>query len=242
MRGSFSHKGGLHVSAVEKDPRTYEHVDPVLVGNRRHVVVSDQAGRSNVLARFKELSIEVDESKVGALVEQVKAREFEGFTYDGAEASFELLAHRAMGDVPEFFKLGRFRVMADRRWNARGELVTESEATVTVEVAGREQMTVANGNGPVHALDTALRKALVPIYPQLVDMRLVDYKVRILTPQAGTGAVTRVMIESAEHSGRRWTTVGVSTNIIDASFNALHDGITWKLLQDGAELPARPAS
>ncbi len=239
---AFSHKGGLHVSAVEKDPRTYEHVDPALVGNRRHVVVSDQAGRSNVLARFKELSIEVDESKVGALVEQVKAREFEGFTYDGAEASFELLAHRAMGDVPEFFKLGRFRVMDDRRWNARGELVTESEATVTVEVAGREQMTVANGNGPVHALDTALRKALVPIYPQLVDMRLVDYKVRILTPQAGTGAVTRVMIESADDTGRRWTTVGVSTNIIDASFNALHDGITWKLLQDGAELPAKQPS
>ena len=238
---AFSHKGGLHVSAVEKDPRTYEHVDPVLVGNRRHVVVSDQAGRSNVLARFKELSIEVDESKVGALVEQVKAREFEGFTYDGAEASFELLAHRAMGDVPEYFKLGRFRVMDDRRWNARGELVTESEATVTVEVAGREQMTVANGNGPVHALDTALRKALVPIYPQLVDMRLVDYKVRILTPQAGTGAVTRVMIESADDAGRRWTTVGVSTNIIDASFNALHDGITWKLLQDGAALPAKQA-
>ena len=108
---------------------------------------------------------------------------------------------------------------------------------MTVEVAGKAQMTVANGNGPVHALDTALRKALVPVYPELADIRLVDYKVRILTPQAGTGAVTRVMIESADSSGRRWTTVGVSTNIIDASYNALHDGLTWKLLQDGAAVP-----
>ena len=168
----------------------------------------------------------------------MKAREFEGFAYDGAEASFELLARRALGEVPDYFTLTRFRVMDDRRWNARGDLVTESEATVTLEVAGAAQMTVANGNGPVNALDTALRKALVPIYPQLEDMRLVDYKVRILTPQAGTGAVTRVMIESADATGRRWTTVGVSTNIIDASFNALHDGITWKLLQDGAAWPA----
>ena len=238
---AFAHKGGLHVSAVEKDPRTYEHIDPQLVGNQRHFVVSDQAGRSNILARFRELALEVDESKVGGLVEQVKAREFEGFAYDGAEASFELLASRAMGEVPDYFKLSRFRVMDDRRWSARGDLVTESEATVTVEVAGNHQMTVANGNGPVHALDTALRKALVPVYPQLVDMRLVDYKVRILTPQAGTGAVTRVMIESADSSGRRWTTVGVSTNIIDASYNALHDGITWKLLHDGAAVPEAAA-
>jgi 2-isopropylmalate synthase len=234
---AFAHKGGLHVSAVEKDPRTYEHIEPSVVGNRRHIVVSDQAGRSNILARFRELSIEVDESRINSLVEQVKAREFEGFAYDGAEASFELLARRAMGQVPTFFTLSRFRVMDDRRWSARGELITESEATVTVEVAGRMQMTVANGNGPVNALDTALRKALLPIYPQLADMRLVDYKVRILTPQAGTGAVTRVMIESADGSGRRWTTVGVSTNIIDASYNALHDGLTWKLLQDGAVVP-----
>jgi len=234
---AFAHKGGLHVSAVEKDPRTYEHIDPAKVGNRRHIVVSDQAGRSNVLARFRELAIEVEESKVGSLIEQVKAREFEGFAYDGAEASFELLARRAMGQVPDFFRLSRFRVMDDRRWSAKGELVTESEATVTVEVAGKAQMTVANGNGPVHALDTALRKALVPVYPQLADIRLVDYKVRILTPQAGTGAVTRVMIESADSNGRRWTTVGVSTNIIDASYNALHDGLTWKLLQDGAAVP-----
>jgi 2-isopropylmalate synthase len=235
---AFAHKGGLHVSAVEKDPRTYEHIEPGLVGNRRHIVVSDQAGRSNILARFRELDIdvEVDDQRLSTLVEQVKAREFEGYAYDGAEASFELLARRALGEVPHYFTLQRFRLMDDRRWNARGELVTESEATVTIAVGGRARMEVATGNGPVNALDTALRKALLPVYPQLQDMRLVDYKVRILTPQAGTGAVTRVMIESADSSGRRWTTVGVSTNIIDASFNALHDGIAWKLMQEGARV------
>ena len=236
---AFAHKGGAHVSAVEKDPRTYEHIDPALVGNRRHIVVSDQSGKSNILARFREigLAVEAGDPKVISLVEQVKAREFEGFAYDGAEASFELLARRSLGTVPEYFKLQRFRVMDDRRWSARGELVTESEATVSVEVAGAAKFEVANGNGPVNALDTALRKALIPVYPQLEDMRLVDYKVRILTPQAGSGAVTRVMVESADRNGRRWTTVGVSPNIIDASYNALYDGITWKLLQDGASVP-----
>ena len=237
---AFTHKGGAHVSAVQKDPRTYEHIDPALVGNKRHVVVSDQAGRSNILARFQEIGLDhghADDHKIAALVERVKAREFEGYSYDGAEASFELLARRALGEVPDFFALTRFRVMDDRRWNARDRLVTESEATVTVEVGGQAQMTVANGNGPVNALDTALRKALMPVYPQLEDMSLVDYKVRILTPQAGTRAITRVMIESADSSGRRWTTVGVSSNIIDASFNALYDGITWKLLQEGAQAP-----
>jgi 2-isopropylmalate synthase len=235
---AFAHKGGLHVSAVAKDPRTYEHIEPTLVGNRRHIVVSDQAGRSNILARFAEIGVEIDpnEPKVAALVEQVKAREFQGFAYDGAEASFELLARRALGQVPDYFELQRFRVMDDRRWNARGELVTESEATVTLEVAGAQMMTVANGNGPVDALDKALRKALLPTYPQLETMRLTDYKVRILTPQAGTEAVTRVMIESAGRNGR-WTTVGVSTNIIDASCSALLDAIVWKLRREGIGEP-----
>ncbi len=233
---AFAHKGGLHVSAVEKDPRTYEHIEPALVGNRRHIVVSDQAGRANFLARFRELGIELqpDDPKVLTLVDRVKAREFEGYAYDGAEASFELLARRALGQVPEYFSLARFRVMDDRRWNARGDLVTESEATVTVEVGGEHLMTVATGNGPVNALDLALRKALLPRYPQLADLRLVDFKVRILTPEAGTEAVTRVSIESADATGRRWTTIGVSPNIIDASFNALSDSLAWKLYHDGA--------
>src|SRR5262245_34484180 len=233
---AFAHKGGLHVSAVEKDPRTYEHIDPTLVGNRRHIVVSDQSGRANILARFRDIGLEVqaDDTKVAGLVETVKSREYDGYAYDGAEASFELLARRALGGVPDYFRIIRFRVTDDRRWNARGELVTESEATITIEVAGEKQMTVAVGNGPVNALDSALRKALLTVYPQLADMRLVDYKVRILTPNAGTGAVTRVMIESANGHGERWSTIGVSANIIDASFNALHDGITWKLFRDGA--------
>ena len=240
---AFAHKGGLHVSAVEKDPRTYEHVAPDLVGNRRHVVISDQAGRANILARFREIGLDshADEEKIGRLVERVKAREFEGYSYDGAEASFELLARRALGEVAEYFSLRRFRVMDDRRWNARDELVTESEATVTLEVAGRDYMTVANGNGPVNALDIAIRKALLPLYPQLEGMRLADYKVRILTPQAGTGAITRVMIENADDAGHHWNTVGVSPNIIDASYNALHDGIVWKLLQEGAAPPGEAA-
>jgi len=233
---AFAHKGGLHVSAVEKDPRTYEHIEPSLVGNRRHIVVSDQSGRANILARFRDigLSIEADDPKVAALVELVKVREYDGYAYDGAEASFELLARRELGGIPEYFRVARFRVMDDRRWNARGELVTESEATITLEVGEERLMTVATGNGPVNALDSALRKALLTFYPELEDMRLVDYKVRILTPSAGTGAVTRVMIESADATGERWSTVGVSPNIIDASFNALHDGISWKLFRAGA--------
>ena len=235
---AFAHKGGLHVSAVAKDPRTYEHVEPALVGNERHILVSDQAGRANILSRFAEIGLEVDpdDPKVAALVEEVKAREFQGFAYDGAEASFELLARRALGQVPDYFELQRFKVMDDRRWNARGELVTESEATVTLEVAGQPMMTVADGNGPVDALDKALRKALLPTYPQLETMRLTDYKVRILTPQAGTEAVTRVMIESAGRNGR-WTTVGVSTNVIDASCKALIDAIVWKLRREGLREP-----
>ena len=233
---AFAHKGGLHVSAIEKDPRTYEHVAPEAVGNERHIVVSDQAGRSNVLARFREIGLEVDPKnpKVTALVEDVKTREHEGYAYDGAAASFELLARRALESVPDFFSLQSFRVMDDRHWNARGELVTLSEAVIKVNVGGEHVMTVAEGNGPVNALDNALRKALTTVYPQLDDMRLTDYKVRILTPGAGTEAVTRVMIESRDSSGERWSTVGVSENVIDASFNALHDAITYKLYRDGA--------
>ncbi|MSP89430.1 MAG: citramalate synthase [Alphaproteobacteria bacterium] len=230
---AFAHKGGLHASAVEKDPRTYEHIPPETVGNRRHIVVSDQSGRSNILARFRDIGIDIDPKnpKVNRLIELVKDREFDGYAYDGAEASFELLARRALQDVPEFFQLVSFRVIDERRINAKQQLITLSEATVKVRVREEQVMTVAEGNGPVNALDTALRKALVPVYPSLEEVRLVDYKVRILTPQDGTKAVTRVMIETADASGERWSTVGVSANVIDASYNALHDSITYKLLR-----------
>lgn len=165
----------------------------------------------------------------------MKEREANGYAYDGAEASFELLARRALSNVPEFFRLLSFRVIDERRWNARNELITLSEATIKAEIKGQTLMDVAEGNGPVSALDAALRKVLNPVYPQVADLKLVDYKVRILNPTAGTKALTRVMIESADANGERWSTVGVSTNVIDASFNALHDSITYKLLRDGAE-------
>jgi len=232
---AFAHKGGLHVSAVEKDSRSYEHIDPAAVGNRRHIVVSDQAGRANLLARLREIGIDLDtkHAKLGPLLEQVKAREFDGYAFDGAEASFELMARRLLESVPEYFKLQSFRVLDERRWNARGEVVTLSEATIKVEVGSERVMTVAEGNGPVNALDTALRQALAPAYPELAQVRLTDYKVRILTPQDGTKAVTRVMIESTDGGGETWTTVGVSANVIDASYIALHDSLTYKLWRAG---------
>jgi 2-isopropylmalate synthase len=231
---AFAHKGGLHVSAIEKDPRSYEHIEPETVGNRRHVVVSDQAGRSNLLARLREIGVDVapGHKGLGGLLDTIKEREFAGYAYDGADASFELLARRALESVPEYFRLQSFRVIDERRWNARGELVTLSEATVKVEVGGEQFMAVAEGNGPVNALDTALRKVLTPLYPGLEQIRLTDYKVRILTPQDATKAVTRVMIETADCAGAVWSTVGVSTNVIDASYNALHDSLTYKLWRD----------
>ena len=212
-----------------------EHVDPLSVGNRRHIVVSDQAGRSNLVARLRDLGIEVDpgNAKLGTLLDLVKQREFAGYAYDGAEASFELLARRSLGEVPEYFRLTSFRVIDERRWNARGELVTLSEATIKVDVGGAAVMTVAEGNGPVNALDSALRQALIANFPELDSIRLTDYKVRILTPQDGTKAVTRVMIETSDEAGAVWSTVGVSTNVIDASFNALHDSLTYKLWREG---------
>ena len=232
---AFAHKGGLHVSAVEKDPRSYEHADPALFGNRRHIVVSDQAGKSNLLARLRELGIAVkpDHPKLGALLDEVKTREFQGYAYDGAEASFELLAQRMLGAVPEYFRVERFRIMDERRTNAKGELITVSEATVTGNVGNKNFQEVAESrDGPVDALTTALRKALVPAFPELEPIRLTDYKVRILTPQDATKAVTRVMIESAEN-GESWSTVGVSSDIINASYNALHDSLTYKLWRSG---------
>ncbi|MDB5396841.1 MAG: 2-isopropylmalate synthase [Rhodospirillales bacterium] len=239
---AFAHKGGLHVSAVEKDPSLYEHIEPELVGNARHIIVSDQAGRSNVLSRFRQIGLEVDpkDKRVAALVEQVKQAEYEGYAYDGAEASFELMARRALEGVPTYFRLQTFRILDERRFDAQNRLETLSEATVKVAVGDELIMSVAEGNGPVNALDGALRKALVPSYPELAGIRLVDYKVRILTPKDGTGAVTRVMIESADADGQRWTTVGVSPNIIEASFEALEDSLTWRLFHKRAQIIPLP--
>jgi len=234
---AFASKAGIHVSAILKDPRTYEHVPPESVGNKRKIAVSDQAGRSNILARLEEAGIEIDpgDKRIGRLLEDVKEREFLGYSYDGAEASFELLARRLLDQVPDFFLVESFRVLVERRYNAQGDLVTVSEATVKVNVDGEMLISVGEGNGPVNALDQALRKDLGKYSPFIEDLRLADFKVRILT--SGTEAVTRVMIESVDDKGNRWFTVGVSPNIVDASFQALVDSITYKLLRDGAPAP-----
>ena len=231
---AFAHKGGLHSSAVAKDPRTYEHVPPETVGNARKILVSDQAGRSNLLARLSEVGIDLDakDARITRLLEDLKQREFLGYAYDGAEASFELLARRALGQVPSYFDVESFRVIVERRHNALGDLVTVSEATVRLKVGGETLHTAGEGNGPVNALDAALRKDLGKYSSYLSDLKLVDYKVRILT--SGTEAVTRVMVESADGKGNRWSTVGVSPNLVDASFEALADSICYKLFRDGA--------
>jgi 2-isopropylmalate synthase len=230
---AFAHKGGLHSSAVMKDPRTYEHVPPEAVGNKRVIPVSDQSGRSNLMVRLAEAGIDVDakDARVSRLLEEVKQREFLGYAYDGAEASFELLARRALGQVPDYFEVESFRVSVERKKNPDGEFVTVSQGVVDLQVAGQRLHNVGTGNGPVNALDAALRQDL-GIYSQyLADLKLVDYKVRILT--SGTEAVTRVMVESADGKGNRWSTVGVSPNIMDASFEALTDSIIYKLYRDG---------
>jgi 2-isopropylmalate synthase len=231
---AFAHKGGIHASAVSKEPRTYEHVPPESVGNIRKLLVSNQAGRSNILAELARIGMEVekDDPRLALLLEDVKARESQGYAYEAADASFELLARRAFGQVPEFFEVESFRVMVERRHNAKGALVTVSEAVVKVRIGGELLMNAGEGNGPVHALDQALRKDLGLYQPSIKDLELADFKVRILT--GGTDAVTRVLVESLDRkSGRRWFTVGVSPNIVDASFEALLDSIIFKLWTDG---------
>lgn len=243
---AFAHKGGLHASAVAKVPAAYEHLPPETVGNERVVVVSNQAGRSNVMIRLADLGLTVDakDPRVDRLIDEVKRREAEGYAYDGAEASFELLARDRLGQLPEFFRLERFTVSADRRYNARGELTTESVAVVSVTLAGKTVDTVARSlKGPVDAIDQALRKALVPTYPAVDRIRLIDYRVRILHAEDATAAMPRVVIESARAGeegdlDRHWLTLGVSANIIDASFQALADSYVYKLLKAGVAVAA----
>lgn len=229
---AFAHKGGLHVSAMAKDSTSYEHIDPAKVGNQRTVLVSDKAGKSNIIDRLKQFGIVIKDNDEGitSLVHEVKQREKQGYAYEGAEASFDLLARRMLGSVPDYFEVLSFRATTERRHNAKGKLTSVSEATIKVLIDGEEVMTVAEGNGPVNALDGALRRALSGHYPILKDIQLTDYKVRILTPDEGTKAVTRVMIESRDSKGKVWNTIGISANVIDASFNALHDSVTYKLL------------
>lgn len=227
---AFAHKGGVHVSAIQRHPETYEHMRPERVGNVTRVLVSDLSGRSNILAKAEQFNINLDSKDPVTLeiLEEIKTLENQGFQFEGAEASFELLMRRALGTLRNFFSVIGFRVIDTKRHE--DEMPT-SEATVQVKVGGKIEHTAAEGNGPVNALDHALRKALEQFYPQLKEMKLYDYKVRVLPAGKGTASVTRVLIESGDKNGR-WGTVGVSDNIIDASYQALVDALQYKLMRD----------
>ncbi|HTV31666.1 MAG TPA: citramalate synthase [Methylocella sp.] len=231
---AFATKAGIHASAVMKDPRTYEHVAPESVGNKRRLLVSDQAGKSNILAELERIGVRLDkeDSRLSRLLAEVKEKEALGYAYEGADASFALLARRILGEVPDYFEVEHFRVNVERRHNAQGDLVSVSEAIVKVIIDGESLISAAEGDGPVNALDLALRKDLGKYQRFIDDLELVDFRVRIF--QGGTDAVTRVLIEFRDGTGESWSTVGVSANIIDASFQALTDAITYKLLKSGA--------
>ncbi|MCX8012331.1 MAG: citramalate synthase, partial [Desulfobacterota bacterium] len=220
----------VHVSAIEKNPLTYEHINPEKVGNRRRVLISDLAGKRNILQKAAEFKIDLSRNDpiTQEILNTLKEMENQGFQYEGAEASFELLMKKALGIQKKYFELLGFRVLSEKFKEDRAPI---SEATIMIKVGGRIEHTAATGNGPVNALDNAIRKALEKFYPQLSEMELIDYKVRVLTAGQGTGAKVRVLIESGDHQDK-WGTVGVSENIIEASWQALVDSITYKLLKD----------
>jgi 2-isopropylmalate synthase len=235
-QSAFAHKGGMHVAAVEKIPASYEHIAPERVGNRRHIVVSELSGRGNVRMRAGELGIDV-QGVEKALLERIKELESQGYQFEAAEGSFELLGRRSQPDYKPPFEVLDVVVISERR---RGNSMF-AEATVKLKIEDQIVHTVAEGSGPVHALDGAFHKALNPHFALVQDVRLVDYKVRILDPEAATGAKTRVLIE-AGRGEERWSTIGVSPNIIEASATALADAMELVLAraQAGARLPAQP--
>lgn len=229
-RSAFAHKGGIHVSAVAKNPLTYEHIDPKAVGNRRRIVISEQSGLSNVLHYAHKFGIKLQKQDpcCREILQQLKALENEGYQFEAAEASFELLMRSALKQRKRLFQLRGFQVHCDISQEGESS-VSKALATIKVEVDGKNLLEVAEGNGPVSALDTALRKALTKFYPEIADFYLADYKVRILDGSAGTAAKTRVLVESS-NGLERWTTIGVSTNILDASYRAVVEGIEYGLL------------
>ena len=236
---AFAHKAGLHASAILKDPQTYEHIDPGMVGNARVIPMSNQAGQSNLRARLEAAGLRVTpgDPRLGRILDIIKDREDQGYAYDSAQASFELVARRELDLLPEFFEVKRYRVTVERRKNKYNRMISLSEAVVVVKVGERKMLSVSESmdetgtdRGPVNALAKALAKDLGPYQAVIDDLRLVDFKVRIT--QGGTEAVTRVIIDSEDSQGRRWSTVGVSANIVDASFEALLDAINWKLIRD----------
>ncbi len=239
---AFAHKAGLHASAILKDPSTYEHIDPALVGNERIIPMSNQAGQSNLRKRLADAGLKVEKSdpRLSQILDEVKRREDVGYAYDSAQASFELVARNILGELPNFFEVKRYRVTVERRKNKHNQMVSVSEAVVVAKIGDEKVLSVsesmdkkAGDRGPVNALSRALAKDLGPYQASIDDMRLVDFKVRIT--DGGTEAVTRVIIDSEDGQGRRWSTVGVSANIVDASFEALLDAINWKLIRDGAK-------
>jgi 2-isopropylmalate synthase len=227
-RSAFAHKGGIHVSAVERNPLTYEHIQPQQVGNRRRIVISEQAGLSNVLAKARTFGIELDHHQPEArqILQRMKDLESEGYQFEAAEASFALLIYEALGNRQQFFEIKGFRVHCDL---IAGKETSNSLATIKVSVNGENILEAAEGIGPVAALDAALRKALVNFYPQIAEFELTDYKVRILNGNTGTAAKTRALVESG-NGHQRWTTVGVSTNILEASYQAVVEGLEYGLL------------
>ena len=236
---AFAHKSGLHANAILKDPSTYEHVDPELVGNDRIIPMSNQAGASNLKKRLSDAGIDqnLNKDELEKILTLIKERESQGYSYDTAQASFELLARRTLGQLPEFFDVKRYKVTVERRKNKYNKMISLSEAVVVVKVDGQKKLSVSESldefgsdRGPVNALAKALAKDLGQYQRFIDDMRLVDFKVRIT--QGGTEAVTRVVIDSEDSTGRRWATVGVSANIVDASFDALIDAMNWKILRD----------
>lgn len=236
---AFAHKAGLHASAILKDPSTYEHVEPALVGNARIIPMSNQAGQSNLRKRLQDAGLQVEKGDpaLARILERIKEREAEGYSYDTAQASFEMLARAELGQAPDFFEVKRYKVTVERRKNKYNRMISLSEAVVVIKVDGEKRLSVSesmdetgNDRGPVNALAKALAKDLGRYSSIINDMRLVDFKVRIT--QGGTEAVTRVIIDSEDGKGRRWSTVGVSANIIDASFDALLDAMRWKLIRD----------
>ena len=236
---AFAHKAGLHASAILKDPQTYEHIDPTIVGNERIIPMSNQAGQSNLKKRLMDagLQIEKGDSRLSEILNAIKEREDRGYAYDSAQASFELIARKILGQLPTFFEIKRYRVTVEKRKNKYGKMVSLSEAVVVAKIGKNKVLSVSESmdpecgdQGPVNALSKALAKDLGPYQNCIDDMTLTDYKVRITG--SGTDAVTRVIIDSQDGQGRRWSTVGVSANIVDASFEALLDAINWKLIRD----------
>ena len=226
-KSAFAHKGGVHVSAIQRHPETYEHIRPELVGNSTRVLVSDLSGKSNILAKAEEFQINLDSKDpvTQEILEEIKEMENRGFQFEGAEASFELMMKKALGTHKKFFQVMGFRVIDEKRTD---DQKPTSEATVMIKVGGKIEHTAAEGHGPVNALDNALRKALEKFYPKLKEVKLHDYKVRVLPAGQGTASAIRVLIELGDKTSR-WGTVGVSDNIIDASYQALIDGIDFKL-------------